>query len=120
VLICDCSVTQASSADFEQTDGVIFVVDSADVTRLDLCRRELQHVLVDDKLAGASVLILANKQDLDGAKAVEEIARLLQLNDVGAARHCHVVACSAYTGEGLQAGIDWIVDDIASRLFVLD
>ncbi len=46
----------------------------------------------------------------------------MQLNDgsVGYNRHWHIQACSAVTGEGLVAGIDWIVDDIASRIFMLE
>jgi ADP-ribosylation factor-like protein 2 len=29
------------------------------------------------------------------------------------------VACSAVTGEGLVDGIDWVVQDIASRIFMM-
>jgi ADP-ribosylation factor-like protein 2 len=30
-----------------------------------------------------------------------------------------MIACSAYTGNGLLEGIDWIVNDIASRIFMM-
>ncbi|KAM6435351.1 ADP-ribosylation factor-like protein 2 isoform 1-T1 [Liasis olivaceus] len=42
---------------FESTDGLIWVVDSADHQRLDDCRRELQTLLVEERLAGATLLI---------------------------------------------------------------
>lgn len=32
-------------------------------------------------------------------------------------RHWGIIGCSARTGEGLLEGIDWIVRDIAGRLF---
>eukprot|EP00968_Pinguiococcus_pyrenoidosus_P007073 scaffold466_cov238-Pinguiococcus_pyrenoidosus.AAC.8 len=51
---------------FEQTDGVIWVVDSADKLRLNDCRRELQALLHEEKLAGATLLVFANKQDIEG------------------------------------------------------
>jgi len=28
--------------------------------------------------------------------------------------------CSALTGEGLNKGLEWILDDINSRIFMLD
>ncbi|XP_033062898.1 ADP-ribosylation factor-like protein 2 isoform X3 [Trachypithecus francoisi] len=52
---------------FESTDGLIWVVDSADHQRMQDCQRELQSLLVEERLAGATLLIFANKQDLPGA-----------------------------------------------------
>ena len=40
---------------FEQTDGLIWVVDSSDRTRLEMCRDELFSLLNQEKLAGASL-----------------------------------------------------------------
>lgn len=72
------------------------------------------------KLAGASVLILANKQDLHGALSADEIAQALDLrSEPFAKRHWTIVGCSAVTGAGLKEGIGWIVGDIASRIFML-
>jgi len=49
---------------FESTDGIIWVVDSVDPWRLEECRVHLKDILSQEKLAGASLLIFANKQDL--------------------------------------------------------
>ncbi len=38
--------------------------------------QELAALLLEDKLAGASLLILANKQDLAGALPVQQIAEV--------------------------------------------
>jgi len=104
---------------FEQTDGLIWVVDSADRRRLADCKAELLTILTQEKLAGASVLIFANKQDLDGALTAEEIVEALGLkSDIFARRHWAVHAASAVTGEGLVEGIDWMISDIASRIFM--
>ena len=105
---------------FEQTDGLLWVVDSADRERIDVCREELQRLLLEEKLAGATLLVLANKQDLTGRLAPEELQAALAIDTISAARHCRVQACSAYTGEGLEAGIEWLVADIAERIFTLD
>ena len=73
------------------------------------------------KLAGASLLIFANKQDLAGALSQEEIARVLDLSTLGdTGRHWRIVGCSAWTGDGLIDGVDWIVNDIAGRIYMMD
>eukprot|EP01062_Namystynia_karyoxenos_P068114 TRINITY_DN62409_c0_g1_i1.p1 TRINITY_DN62409_c0_g1~~TRINITY_DN62409_c0_g1_i1.p1 ORF type:complete len:186 (+),score=73.25 TRINITY_DN62409_c0_g1_i1:101-658(+) len=105
---------------FEQTDALIWVVDSHDVARLDDCRRELAALLREEKLAGATLLIFMNKQDIPSALGADEIARRLGLDSLQTSRHVRTVACSAVTGAGLAEGIDWVVSDIASRIFVLD
>ncbi len=35
-------------------------------------------------------------------------------------RHWHLETCSAVTGDGLEKGVDWLVNDIASRIFLLE
>jgi ADP-ribosylation factor-like protein 2 len=105
---------------FEQTDGIIWVVDSVDHWRLEECRQQLFTILSQEKLAGASLLILANKQDLAGALSFQEISDALQLNSPDiSGRHMSIIGCSAITGEGLESGVNWIVTDIASRIFVM-
>jgi ADP-ribosylation factor-like protein 2 len=106
---------------FEATDGLIWVVDSADRRRLRDCRDELLGLLSQEKLAGASLLIFANKQDLEGALSREDIAAALELgSEVFAKRHWTIVSCSAVTGEGLVGGMEWMVGDIASRIFMAE
>jgi ADP-ribosylation factor-like protein 2 len=34
-------------------------------------------------------------------------------------RHWKIVACSAVSGAGLIDGVDWVVNDIASRIYTL-
>lgn len=107
---------------FEQTDGLIWVIDSADRMRLELCKQELLELLQQERLAGATLLILANKQDVSGALTVQEIALVLELanKEQYKNRHCRIVACSAVTGEGLMEGMDWLVQDIGNRIFMMN
>jgi len=86
-----------------------------------VCRDELFSLLDQEKLAGASLLIFANKQDIAGALSSEEIAEVLQLkvSKRFGKRHWSILPCSAVTGEGLVDGMDWMTDDIANRIFML-
>jgi len=107
---------------FEKTDGLVWVVDSADKIRLDDCKRELLKLLDQERLAGASLLIFANKQDLAGAVDGAGIASILELekNPKFAKRHWKIQSCSAVKGDGLLKGLDWLVKDIASRIFLFE
>jgi ADP-ribosylation factor-like protein 2 len=106
---------------FESTDGLIWVIDSADRARVELCKLELLSLLDQEKLAGSSLLIFANKQDISGALSSEEIAQVLDLETdvIYQNRHWAIQSCSAVTGEGLADGIEWIISDIAQRIFMM-
>ena len=107
---------------FEQTDGLIWVVDSGDKLRLQDCKQELQKLLQQEKLAGATLQIFCNKQDVQGALTPKEIREALELDSQEGleGRHWSINPCSAMTGEGLLEGIDWIVGDVKSRIFLMD
>ncbi|XP_060527696.1 ADP-ribosylation factor-like protein 2 [Cylas formicarius] len=104
---------------FECTDGLIWVVDSADKRRLEDCRKELHVLLQEERLAGATLLVFANKQDLPGACSMDELKEILELEKIKT-HHWKIVSCSAVTSENLLAGIDWLINDIAARIFTLD
>jgi ADP-ribosylation factor-like protein 2 len=104
---------------FESTDGLVWVVDSADKMRLDDCKAELHKLLQEERLSGATLLVFANKCDLPGALSAEEIKEILNLDEIKT-HHWQIVGCSAVTGEHLLEGIDWMINDIAARIFTLD
>ncbi|KAF5833840.1 small Arf-related GTPase [Dunaliella salina] len=104
---------------FEKTDGLIWVVDSADLARLEDCKQELHAILQEERLFGATLLVLANKQDLPSALKLDELGQVLQLSSI-TKRHCHIESCSAVNGEGVLKGFEWLVKDISSRIYMFD
>lgn len=104
---------------FESTDGLVWVVDSVDKRRLSDCVQELHQLLVEERLAGATLLVFANKQDMPGALSAEEIKEVLDLENIKS-HHWSILPCSAVTGKNLLQGIDWVLDDISSRIFTMD
>ncbi|KAJ8025466.1 ADP-ribosylation factor-like protein 3 [Holothuria leucospilota] len=93
---------------FENTDVLIYVIDSADRKRLDETGLELTELLEEEKLQGVPLLIFANKQDLLSAAPPGEIADSLGLNDIRT-RTWQIQACSAMSGEGLEHGMNWVL-----------
>lgn len=143
---------------FEQTDGLVWVVDSTDTSRLNDCKQELHSLLMEEvrfsnlkkyfphipclqRLAGASLLVFANKQDVQGAVSLDTISQvssqikiifkiffekknklILSIKaldlDCIKTHHWTVLPCSAITGLNLLPGVDWIVEDISSRIYL--
>eukprot|EP00878_Enallax_costatus_P028441 GHUV01030722.1.p1 GENE.GHUV01030722.1~~GHUV01030722.1.p1 ORF type:complete len:177 (+),score=32.71 GHUV01030722.1:430-960(+) len=102
---------------YEKTDGLIWVIDSADLARLEDTKTELHNLLHEERLFGATLLILANKQDIPAALSLQEIEQVLDLGSM-AKRHCKAIACSAHTGDGLLEAFEWLVSDISSRIYL--
>ena len=67
---------------FQNTDGLIFVVDSNDRERIAEARDELNRMLAEDELREAVVLVFANKQDLLGAMSAAEVMKELELTSL--------------------------------------
>jgi signal recognition particle receptor subunit beta len=67
---------------FQNTQGLIFVVDSNDRERVQEAREELSKMLEEDELRDAIILIFANKQDLPNAMTAAEITDKLGLNQM--------------------------------------
>eukprot|EP00916_Digyalum_oweni_P012256 GHVL01020299.1.p1 GENE.GHVL01020299.1~~GHVL01020299.1.p1 ORF type:complete len:135 (-),score=20.72 GHVL01020299.1:67-471(-) len=96
---------------YENTDALVFVIDSSDVRRLKESGEELDDLLTQDALKGVSVLVFANKQDLIQAQSSDEIAKDMRLQSIQD-RKWTIQSCSAKTGEGLQEGMEWLVKSI--------
>lgn len=91
--------------------GQIYVIDSADKRRMEETGVELQQLLDEEKLSHVPLLIMANKQDLINSATPAEITAELGLNDLRD-RTWQILPCSAKTGDGLQEGMEWLVEQI--------
>uniref|UniRef100_A0A8C9CPZ2 ARF GTPase 4 n=1 Tax=Phocoena sinus TaxID=42100 RepID=A0A8C9CPZ2_PHOSS len=67
---------------FQNTQGLIFVVDSNDRERIQEGAEELQKMLQEDELRDAVLLLFANKQDLPNAMAISEMTDKLGLQSL--------------------------------------
>ncbi|CAF3639096.1 ADP-ribosylation factor-like protein 2 [Fusarium graminearum] len=102
---------------FEKTDALIWVVDATDRLRIQDCRDELQGLLLEERLAGASLLVFANKTDVEGCMTEAEILSELELESIRTHRW-NILPCSAMTGSNLDEGLSWVVEEAKKRLFL--
>ena len=59
------------------------------------------------QLKEAAVLVFANKKDARGAMSAAEISERFALHTLRD-HEWHIEPCCALTGQGLEAGIDWL------------
>lgn len=95
---------------YQNTKAVIFVVDSSDKARIDLAKNELHKILNDDELKDATILLLANKIDLNGLTP-EEVANNVDFERVkNLKKKCMGVV--GLTGKNLDKALDWLAASI--------
>ena len=96
---------------YEATDGMVRVVDSADVRRLRDCKDESISSWAKSRRRAR------REGGHPGALTKKEIAQVLELDQMEK-RHWHIEGCSAVSGEGLLEGFEWCVKDIGARIYM--
>ncbi|KAG8805872.1 hypothetical protein FRC19_009550 [Serendipita sp. 401] len=96
---------------FQNTDGVIFVVDSADESEFGSAKECMDEFLAHELLQGCPLLVLANKQDLPNSVDPNVLISKLDLMS-RRDNEWFIYPCSAVTGEGLFEGLEWMGNTI--------
>merc|ERR1711915_467817 len=96
---------------FQNTQGLIFVVDSNDRERAQEAKEELNRMLNEDELRDATILVFANKQDLPNAMQAAEMTEKLGLHSIKQHRW-YIQSTCATNGDGLYEGLDWLSNEL--------
>ena len=95
---------------YAEANAIIFVVDSADLVRLEEAKLSFDSVCDNDWLSDVPVITIANKQDLPGALTPGDLAiNFYSICD--AADRTRVFAVNAMLGEGIEDCISAVVDE---------
>ncbi|XP_065176099.1 ADP-ribosylation factor 6-like [Sycon ciliatum] len=89
---------------FTGTEGLIYVVDSADSSRFAEARAELHSILDSEEMRGVPLIVYANKQDLPNAAPPSVLIEKLQLSKLSG-HQWYVQTTCATNGDGLCEGI---------------
>jgi len=105
---------------YTSAQGVIFVVDSANQSRFQESKEELQKLLQGPNKENVPILILANKQDLPNASKIPEIESSFGITvERGEkkfdGRGVMVQPLKAIKGEGIKDSIELLVDVLKTR-----
>lgn len=99
---------------YQNTDGLIFVVDSNDRDRIEDAAEELKKMLTEEELKDCILLVMANKQDLREALNPNEVTEKLCLSSLKG-RKWLVQGTSATSGMGLKEGLDWMAGELIKK-----
>jgi len=97
------------------TDGIIFVVDSSDVERIEEAKLELLQIAKLTEKYTVPILVLANKQDLPGARDMLSLEKDLCLHELGRNVGWTINPCCGITGEGLEEALKNLHELIVKR-----
>ena len=87
---------------FENCEGLVFVIDSTDMSRFGEINEEFYKILSDKNMQSVkSVLILWNKIDCETSKSVTNFKDYININ---VQKKIHVQACSGLKGIGVKEG----------------
>ena len=94
---------------YSDVKGIIFVVDAADLARMDVVKKELFLLLghPDIRSKPIPILFYANKKDLLNALDVAELSKILDLPRI-TDRPITIIPTNALKGEGLNEGAKWL------------
>merc|ERR1712003_422242 len=92
---------------YQNTQGLIFVIDSNDRDRIEDAHQELAQMLNEDEMRDAVLLVLANKQDLLNSMTAAEVTEKLGLHNMRN-RKWFIQSTCATSGDGLYEGLDWM------------
>mmetsp|Transcript_14121 Transcript_14121/g.21972 ORF Transcript_14121/g.21972 Transcript_14121/m.21972 type:complete len:193 (-) Transcript_14121:112-690(-) len=97
-------------------DACVFVVDSACSSgELEEARSVLEWMMNSGSISRVPYLIVANKQDLSGARTPAELARDLRLESINLPAHAVQSMC-ALQGSGVEEGMSWLVDQVLAQI----
>ena len=99
---------------YEDTSGIIFVVDSANEQKLEEAGSVFRKLAFEEKLEKLPILILANKQDVSGALPPKKLAEIMEINQIDNHK-IKVIKTSATQGKGMDKVMDWFVERIQNK-----
>ena len=67
---------------YQNTNGLIYVVDSNDKKRIDETVNEFKKLLFEDDLKNCPILVMANKQDLNDVLSPIDIADKMEMKEL--------------------------------------
>jgi len=101
---------------YQDVQGIIFVLDSAQKTSFVVAKNELEMLLTHNDIKGRNipVLFLANKMDIPGSAATKECVTALGLENI-TDRSWQINNTDAIQGLGIEEGLKWLMERLSVK-----
>uniref|UniRef100_W5M0M4 ADP-ribosylation factor-related protein 1 n=1 Tax=Lepisosteus oculatus TaxID=7918 RepID=W5M0M4_LEPOC len=105
---------------YAESHGVIYVIDSTDEERLSESKNAFEKMISSEALEGVPLLVLANKQDVEGCLSVPEIKTAFKSICcpllIISTRTCLVDIYMELCSQGVNEGIEWMVKCVVRNI----
>ncbi|KYM76753.1 ADP-ribosylation factor-like protein 13B [Atta colombica] len=115
---------------YNDIHGLIYVVDASDISRLAENKVVFNELITHEHISTKPILLLANKQDLNGAIDELDVVENLDVECAANAMRCptRVETCSCFYSKeqsksstmGIKDGYKWLLDIIVKNYAVLN
>lgn len=95
-------------------NAIVFVVDAADLNKIDTARNELRNLLEKPQMAGIPVLVLGNKNDLPEALNAEQLIDRLNLAGI-TTQEVSCYSISAKNQNNLDITLQWLIKHASKK-----
>ena len=92
---------------FQNTDGIIFVIDCQDKERLSKANKVLLELINNEELKNLPLLIFGNKQDLNNATPSNKLIEILEMEKIKNNKWL-LQGSSALDGRGIKEGFGFL------------
>lgn len=105
---------------FDSVSIIMWVIDSSDIDKFEETKNELETILTNDKLNRASLIVVANKQDLSNAAPFPDFIRDMEINTNNRKWTAFAAANKGdkkniFRNE-LEICLEWIIEDFSSKM----
>jgi len=98
----------------DSIDGIIWVIDSYDNTRIEESKSEFENILNVDRSGNVPILVLMNKQDIKGCISSSEINSVFQFHRF-AQRNIIIMQSSTSDPQSINDAIDTLIHEISDK-----
>lgn len=89
-------------------NAIVFMVDAADMSKMESAKQELHKLLSKDALNNIPVLVLGNKNDLPNAMGVEQLIETLNLKGIENREVCcYSISCKKQSNTDIT--LKWLI-----------
>ena len=99
---------------YQNTDGMIFVIDCNDKERFGKVNKALLEIINNEELKNIPLLIFGNKQDLSEATSPNELTKFLEIDKI-INNEWLIQGSSAVDGKGIKEGFDWLTNKLIRK-----
>lgn len=109
-------MTHPCQREFDNSQIIIFLVDSEDRNSIQFASRELSDVMNTPDLKDSILLVIANKQDLENCMKVDEVQERLGFHKLEHIKYKNIIGASLTTSGDIEKCLNILEEQYRSKI----